>query len=301
MSADFDNDYSLVFNIDSAILDDDDAKSYTVKLKNSSALESYSADTLSLSDLNKVAFKNINPSTIDDTVTAMFELGYGGTYSGGFIKRYSLKKYCYDKLSYLDSKASLTVEEQKLRKVIVDLLNYSAAVSEYTNSKLGTHQRANYGLSAADKTISLPACTNIKSIANDVLNPLVTWSGVNAVLDNSIKLRFYMDIPADTDITTLKAVVGIEGDTAYEIPGTEFKAENGQYYFQTNNIGFLSLSKPITLQIKSGDTQISKTLTYSVESYAAYHKTQSSQSGFDKVVNTMLNLGKSISEYASLR
>ena len=299
-----DDDYSLAFNIKKTMLAGSDITSYTVKISNGVTTESYSPDAIPLQvgrGYYSFAFNNINPANIDLPITAMLTINYADVSSSTSTYSVSVKQYCYDKLSYFSSKGTLTKEEQKLKRVIIALLNYSAAVQDYTNERLSSHELANYGLNAGDKQIAAPTCKDIFSVIDDVNQPICIWNSARSVFNNSIKVRFYADIPTNIDISTVKAVVTVEGDIPYEVPGTDFKKENGKLCFDTKNIGFLALDKPIKVQLKSNETALSKTLKYSVESYAAYHKKYSADSNFEKVVNALINLGKSISEYKGIK
>lgn len=300
VSANINDEYSLLFNVDKSILESDEVESYTVKITNGNTLETYFVEKLEEflpeDGYDSYGFNNINPSKLDDKITGMLVVNYKNGYSSSSIFSYSMKQYCYDKLNEFAIKGNLTEEEQKLKETIVAMLNYGAAVQTYTNRGLSSHELVDYRLNDEDKNISEPILNDIIFIEDDIDEPVVTWESVRLILSNSMRLRFFVDIPENVDVNSIKAVVDVEGNDPYDISGTDFKTENGKYYFETKNIGFLSIDKPIRVQIKSENSALSNTLTYSVESYASYHKEHGSDDGFDRVIDTMINFGNSIFE-----
>jgi len=165
--------------------------------------------------------------------------------------------------------------ESTLGKLAIDALCYGAAAQNhfvYNTANLVTDEIADY-LSYATQE-----CPEYTSVTDRIDNATKTVR-LGRALELASEIAIYSTIqnPDKTaytgDITALKAkvVYGFEGSekTAW-IDGADFNyiENDGFYYVNVNFLGAAEMDVPVTISVYSGDTLVSDTIKYSVESYA---------------------------------
>ena len=158
-------------------------------------------------------------------------------------------------------------DDAKLRTLLVDLLNYGSAAQKYAwykdktlaNAKL-TEEQKSWGTQGNPE---LSSKLNTKAV--EVENALVTWKSASLVLETAVTLRYRF---AAESIDGLSVKIEAAGQ---EWTVTQFQAvadKPGQYTFDFSGLSARQMREVVSVTVYQGDTAVSNTLQYSIETYA---------------------------------
>ena len=216
------------------------------------------------------------------TVTLYAQLD-GALYCGEELS-YSVATYCYNMLGKHG-------DDEHLRTLLVDILNYGAATQTYTG--YNTSSLANASLTTEQKAWASPDRT-FETVENNayeaVDTPMAEWYGAGLDLSESIAVRYEFD--ADS-IDGLSATITCGGETWQETAFT--KNDEGKYVLSVSvNAGYMDA--PICVTLCKGGTAVSNTACYSIESYAY---TYGEDAELGALVRAMIKYGDSAKTYIS--
>ena len=125
-------------------------------------------------------------------------------------------------------------------------------------------------------------------------NPLVTWTAASLNLYDSVSMRFKFTTEEAVEGLTLK----IKGESGGEwsISPEEFELKDGVYSVLFSGLNAGQMSEKVYLTIYKGDTAVSDTVCYSIESYA-YAKQNSDIAHLADLVKAMMNYGNAAAAY----
>ncbi len=209
-----------------------------------------------------------------------------GTYQGQefvFEYNYNASKYCYQMLKYYASNT-------KLCTLTVDLLNFAAAHQTYMSYNL--ENMANGELTDAQKAMGSSGEQTFTSIMGQTgENVNASFSGVTLTLSDAVIVRYTVKCTDLTGITLKVVVEGVE----YIIPASEFiSAGTGTYYVNFTQLKARQMRQAIEATVCLNGEATSKTLKFSVESYAAR---TSSPANLVTLVKAMMYYGDSAKAY----
>ncbi len=228
--------------------------------------------------------KNIRPDWMGDVVTATLTAtdANGESITSKAIE-YSVKDYCYNKLENETAETSFST-------LLVDMLNYGAATQLHTGYK--TDALVNADLTDTQKgwgSDTTKTLTNVQGLSGEAGS--VSWKGAALFLRETTRIRLRF---AAEDVTGL-TVVATVGGNSYEL--TNFiSAGNGQYYVFFDNLLATQMRDNVEFTVMDGDSAVSKTLTYSVASYAA--AVSESNTTLYNMIHAMMRYGDSVDVYA---
>ena len=228
--------------------------------------------------------KNIRPDWMGDVVTATLTAtdANGESITSKAIE-YSVKDYCYNKLENETAETSFST-------LLVDMLNYGAATQLHTGYK--TDALVNADLTDTQKgwgSDTTKTLTNVQGLSGEADS--VSWKGAALFLRETTRIRLRF---AAEDVTGL-TVVATVGGNSYEL--TNFiSAGNGQYYVFFDNLLATQMRDNVEFTVMDGDAAVSKTLTYSVASYAA--AVSESNTTLYNMIHAMMRYGDSVDVYA---
>ncbi len=228
------------------------------------------------------AFADILPNQMNDEITATMYATLDGTVYMSEAKAYSVATYCYNMLDKYS-------DDEKLRTLLVDILNYGAATQEYTGHN--TANLANAGLTDAQKAWASPdrAFVSVENVKYaEIASPAVTWIGAGLNLSESIAVR-YEFTTASTDGLTAKVTCG--GKT-WEIAEFSKNEQDKDVLLVYINAGYMN--EPIYVTLYDGETAVSDTVCYSIESYAS---TYGEDAELGALVKAMMKYGDAASAY----
>ena len=237
------------------------------------------------------AFRNIAPNQMNDTITATLWATLDGEAVCSETKTYSIADYCYGMLKDCSGD-----DYAELRTLLVDILNYGAVSQQYTS--YNTANLVNAGLTAEQAawgTSGDPALTSVLNTNYAVVeNPAATWKGAGLALNDSVSVRLKF-IAEDVEGLSVKVQ---SGETTWTIGSDAFIAQDGVYYVYFNGLNAGQMRNTIYLTICDGDTPVSNTVSYSIESYA-YEKQNSTIAYLADLVKAMMRYGDAAYAFAN--
>lgn len=236
-------------------------------------------------------YRNIAPNQLQDTATATLCATFDGTLQTANPKDYSIADYCYSMLEQYSAG-----EHAKLQTLLVDLLHYGAASQTYTGYK--TDKLVNASLTDAQLqwgTYDDPVLDTVLDTAyKTVENPVAIWQGAGLYLQNSITMRLKFTA-GSTDGLEIRIQSNAD---SWIIPADQFVTQNGMHFVYFNGLTADQLRQKVYLTVYAGDTPVSNTVCYSVESYA-YDKQNSTIMGLSDLVKAMMRYSDSAYSYVN--
>lgn len=237
------------------------------------------------------SYRDIAPQAMNDTVQAVLYATYNDVLYNSKPVDYSVSAYAYAMLEKCSSN-----QYARLRTLLVDLLNYGAAAQIYQNYK--TDDLVNADLTDTQKSWASSQELNLMNVTDKacdiVENPAVEWKAVGLQLNDSVAVR-YKFAAEDVNDIQLKVTCG-KSEWMY---GAESFADNGDgtYTFIFNALNADKMQKDIYITAMNGDTAVSNTMRYSVESYAKQIQDSMPNSSLRKLTDAMMRYGISASNY----
>lgn len=245
------------------------------------------------------SFPGISPKMMNNIVTAQLYATNteNGKLCSSEIRTMSVKTYAY---KMLEINASVdTTQANKLKTLLVDLLNYGAQAQIYTDYK--TNNLVNSDLTEEQKAWGTAVTPELTSITDQnyitIENPTAQWDAVGLVLTDSVKVRAKF---LTEDVENKTVTITCAGNT-YTYGKNDFVANSdGSYYVYCNEIKANQMSREILLTIYDSETQCSNTMRFSVESYAkAVQNSEFAGTDLDNLTQAMMRYGKSAEAYGS--
>jgi len=237
----------------------------------------------------QVTYKGINAKEMGDNFsTTLYAVGEDGTIYYGETVVDSIKSFLVEKL---DAESSIP----ELKTMAVDMLKYGAAAQVrlgYNTENLVTADLTENQLSYATKEI--PEAVN---------NAASTGEGAsvntNITVTSRVQLNLSCVYPTATNPDAIKCVVtDSEGKVLAEIAATN--KDNIMFTAIYENVGAKQMRDVINATFYEGETAISKTISWSVESYVAQVRAKTNVTEDEvNMVNAMLTYGDSAAVYLS--
>ena len=236
-------------------------------------------------------FTDVSPADMNDTVKATLYAEYDGTTYVSETREYSVADYCYNMLSKCN-----TDEYTELRTLLVDLLNYGAATQIYADRN--TDNLVNASLSEdqlAWGTWNAPEYLSVMNLNHTTIeNPSVKWKSGGLNLKDCIEMRFKISADGYDDLS----VVAETDSYSWTIYADEFEKTAGGCYVYFDGLNAGQMSEPVYLTVYRGDTAVSNTICYSIESYA-YAMQSSSDTKLTNLLEAMMKYGCSAYAYVN--
>ena len=235
-------------------------------------------------------YTGISPQALGDNVSITFYgIKDGVTYNGNAYK--------YSATEYIKSTLKSTTST-KLKTLLVDLVYYGEACQIYQNYKtdnlltdiLTDEQKAFH--STGDLNL-----TNIKNSKYSLCDNRLVKFGTALRLNNSVEMAIPMNM---TNVTleelSIKVKIGSRTMTySYSKNPENFeKGKDGYWYFYFDGVYANQMSDEVLITAYKGSEQVSYTLKYSVESYAA----TVTDAKLKAVTDAMMRYGNSAKAYA---
>ena len=237
-------------------------------------------------------YTGISPQALGDDVSITFYgVKDGVTYNGNAYK--------YSATDYIKSTLNKPTSSAKLKTLLVDLVYYGEACQVYQNYKtdnlltdiLTDEQKALH--SADDLNL-----TNIKNASYETCENRLVKFGTALRLNNSVEIAIPLNMTNVTlDDLSFKVKIGSRTltYTYAENPDNFEKGKDGYWYFYFDGVYANQMSDEVFITAYKGDEQVSYTLKYSVESYAA----TVTDAKLKAVTDAMMRYGNSAKAYAS--
>jgi hypothetical protein len=180
--------------------------------------------------------------------------------------------YCIADYAYTQLNKDTSAESLKI--LSANLLRYGTLTQEYKNYCTDNLPDARLTEAQRGLLTDLNGITfeTVNRTLDDLADPKVTWSGKSLILDSKVTLRYVVDLTAceTTDNITLriryKDHAGTE-QTAVLTQAEPYGAVEDYYSFDFSGLLAAELRTVLQAAVYAGDTQISNTLEYSVDTY----------------------------------
>lgn len=282
------NSLSINYKVDKALFEDGYTNPYVVFELN--GVQTKVSEYSVVNDRYVFEFANIIPHQMNDTIYATLYATYNGVVYASETREYSVADYCYNMLSKCSGD-----EYAEFRTLLVDLLNYGAESQKFmdyrtdalVNAHLTEHQRV-WG-TAENRTLTTVQDTEYAAIEN----PSVLWKGAGLNLQKSVAMRFKIACDGVEGVT-----VRVTNDIGEEtiITSDQFESTQGGYYVFFDGLNAGQMSDVVYLTVYEGDTAVSHTIRYSIESYA-YAKQNGTDAKLSELVKAMIKYGDSAKAY----
>ena len=214
-------------------------------------------------------------SSVDATI---YGVKNGKTYEGATQSGYSVKQYCYNTLAKSGTKAAA-------KRALVDFLNYASAAQIYFNRNVNGLVNADLTAGQAALGTQTAAAINSDRAEGAVTNPRVAVSGCTLIFESKIVMKFVFD-PTDYlndggSLSDLRVVVrDADGGILRTFLSDEFVNYNAAGTLKSvlfDDLGATEMRKAVIFQVMAGDTAVSNSRTYSIQSYAYSKQTDARQ------------------------
>ena len=236
-------------------------------------------------------YTGISPQALGDDVSITFYgVKDGVTYNGNAYK--------YSATDYIKSTLNKPTSSAKLKTLLVDLVYYGEACQVYQNYK--TDNLLTDILTDEQKALRSTAdlnLTNIKNASYETCENRLVKFGTALRLNNSVEIAIPLNMTNVTlDDLSFKVKIGSRTltYTYAENPDNFEKGKDGYWYFYFDGVYANQMSEEVFITAYKGDEQVSYTLKYSVESYAA----TVTDAKLKAVTDAMMRYGNSAKAYA---
>lgn len=236
-------------------------------------------------------YTGISPQALGDDVSITFYgVKDGVTYNGNAYK--------YSATDYIKSTLNKPTSSAKLKTLLVDLVYYGEACQVYQNYK--TDNLLTDILTDEQKALRSTAnlnLTNIKNASYETCENRLVKFGTALRLNNSVEIAIPLNMTNVTlDDLSFKVKIGSRSLTYnyIENPDNFEKGKDGYWYFYFDGVYANQMSDEVFITAYKGDEQVSYTLKYSVESYAA----TVTDAKLKAVTDAMMRYGNSAKAYA---
>jgi len=235
----------------------------------------------------QVTYKGINAKEMGDNFsTTLYAVGEDGTIYYGTTVVDSIKSYLVGKI---DAESSIP----ELKTMAVDMLKYGAAAQVrlgYNTENLVTadltEEQLSYATVEISEAVNYVATTGTGAAVN-----------TNITVTSRVQLNLSCIYTTATDPNAVKCVItDSEGKVLAEIAATN----KGGIMFSAiyENVGAKQMRDVINATFYEGETAISKTISWSVESYVAQVRAKTNVTEDElNMVNAMLTYGDAVAAY----
>ena len=236
-------------------------------------------------------YTGISPQALGDDVSiTLYGVKDGVTYNGNAYK--------YSATDYIKSTLNKPTSSAKLKTLLVDLVYYGEACQVYQNYK--TDNLLTDILTDEQKALRSTAdlsLTNIKNASYETCENRLVKFGTALRLNNSVEIAIPLNMTNVTlDDLSFKVKIGSRTltYTYAENPDNFEKGKDGYWYFYFDGVYANQMSDEVFITAYKGNEQVSYTLKYSVESYAA----TVTDAKLKAVTDAMMRYGNSAKAYA---
>ena len=236
-------------------------------------------------------YTGTSPQALGDDVSITFYgVKDGVTYNGNAYK--------YSVTDYIKSTLNKPTSSAKLKTLLVDLVYYGEACQVYQNYK--TDNLLTDILTDEQKALRSTAdlnLTNIKNASYETCENRLVKFGTALRLNNSVEIAIPLNMTNVTlDDLSFKVKIGSRTltYTYAENPDNFEKGKDGYWYFYFDGVYANQMSDEVFITAYKGNEQVSYTLKYSVESYAA----TVTDAKLKAVTDAMMRYGNSAKAYA---
>lgn len=198
---------------------------------------------------------------------------------------FSIKQYAYTMLQQKDA------ENQVLREMLVDMLNYGAEAQQYAYSsgwitQVGTLANSFLGVDLLNRHLKAEIPESEKyTLVPDTGSDKITQIAVGLTMQESMQMSLRIGFKlADQDFSNYSLYIVLPNETPQEITGDHFVLKDGgSYGVNISGISPFHWKDRLKLEFRQGEKVI-YTLTYGVSSYCYDMKGQTGEGNLAKAI-----------------
>lgn len=258
-------------------------------------LSEHTTETYNDTAYYRFNYKNIAAKQMGDELQAVLHATKDGVEYTSPEDTYSVKQYAMNRLAASDN--------SDFKTMMVDLLNYGTAAQNYFG--YNTENPANADITADQQLIGTqtdPDLVNTKQMI-PLENATASFYGNKVIFGSNIELKYYMQFKEGQNTENVKlklsytTVKGFEKEE--EIPFSEFGYDSEYESFTANlaTIAAKDMGQEVTAVICDGDTPISETMIYGIETYAYNRLNMSTDVVFKTLIKEMMKYSRSAQVY----
>ena len=203
-----------------------------------------------------------------DEVQAVLHMTKGDVQYISPTDYYSIAKYAYAQMDKSNAKDSL-------KRLCADLLQYGSYAQSYKNYRTNAYVDANMTEIHKSYLTDLDTVTFVdqNKTIGDLANPTIVWQGKGLVMDSKITLKYIINTAGYTgaiDQLTLrlqyKDYTGATKTATLSNP-VPYGDKANWYSFDYDGLLAAELRQVVSAAVYNGNTRVSQTLEYSVQSY----------------------------------
>ena len=239
-------------------------------------------------------FDNVAPQLMNEDMEVTLYATRNGEKFESDPVNYSIAEYCYNILAKYPN-------NEKLRTLVVDLLNYGSAAQTYMAKGEENVILANATLTDEQKTWATNTMPSISSVTNTEYqvneNATVTWKAGTLLLNDAVTVVYEIEA---TDSSDLQMEVKADGATWYIKDFEAVDDAENRYRVYVNELNATQMSSRIETKIMNSQGEaVSNTMSYSVESYVKdlEDMEEKPSTELQNLVNQMIMYGYSAANY----
>ncbi len=243
--------------------------------------------TLSGEEYCHFVFPGIFAAEMGNKITARVSGTKDGITVLSKADEYSVKDYAYNRMASTD--------KPTYRTLLVDMLNYGSAAQ--THFKKNDRNLVNWDLTeeqASWGTQGDLVTTNNESVV-ELEGATAEINGKNLMFGSSVYLLYRMAFAEGQDMSNVKIVftyTNLKGEVQQQtVKASKFGTSGDYYTADCTNIIPSAMRQIVSATIYDGDTPISSTLNYSIETYVHNRLANSTSATFKTLITEMLRYG----------
>ncbi len=258
-------------------------------------LTEHTTETYSETEYYRFNYKNIAAKQMGDELQAVLHATKDGVEYTSPVDTYSVKQYAMNRIA--------ASSNSYFRTLMVDLLNYGAAAQNYFGYNTGS--LANAELTEEQRALGTQTEPFLEDTKERIPleNATGFFYGNNVTFGTNIELKYYMRFAEEQNTENVKLKLTYrtvkDAEIEKEIPFSEFVYDS-QYESYTASLATIAakdMGQEVSAVIYDGDTAISETLIYGIESYAYNRLQNSTNEVFKTLVREMMKYSRSAQVY----
>ena len=230
----------------------------------------------------RFSYEGIKPQLMGENIHTTLYATYAGKLVRCVIAQYSVRQYCVTQFGRNPSPA--------LRQLLSDLLIYGEKAQNYMTYK--TDQLVTDGLTLNPRTFQPLGDEVFKQVISGEENSTIDFTGASLSLSNNIAIRLRISTADAAAYTYRITVNGIN----YDYTAENLQYANGYYYLDFSELYVTQFDQVITATILQGDTQVGRTVQYSINSYI-FKNQASADTALRDILQAASNYSVSAREY----
>ena len=255
----------------------------------------YTIDTINGKKMYHFVFPGIFAAEMGNKVYAKIVAVKDGSEYASAVDEYSIKQFAYNRL--------VKSTQESYKKMLVDMLNYGAAAQ--IHFKLNASAPVNEDLTAEQRALGTQTDPVLENKESKVVNSAATAviDGKNLVYDSNVELAYRMAFAEGQDMSNVKIVFSyndFKGNPKSQIVKADrFTATGSKYIAYCTIIAPTDMGCVVSATIYDGDTAISDTVNYSIETYVYNRLLNSSSETYKALITDMMKYAFSTRDHFS--